>query len=721
MASQVSPGVIIRERDLTNTTIVNSQALRAAYAGAFQKGPVETPVAINSQKELLDTFGGPVDGNAEDWFVASEFLNYGGRLVVSRAIGANAEVAESAGSEVSAANEGSWGNDLAVVAVDRGFDQKIVLASDPAVTTNGTTLNFVGGKTAKLYNYNSATNTGYIVGSTIVAGDDVDIPDTGVAATGTITAGGGAQAERDPGTYTYVDPVKGATVVLVVADADGAGPGTDGGVVTLTSVTGGSGYSTGNTIVIPGTEFGVGTASPANDVTVTIQTVVNDTINVVSVEDWYRTSSVQVGSFSIKLNSIGPRPGTSAQGADLGFSGDEFHVAVISKSTGVVLETFQYLSKLQGGKSPEGLNTYYRTSINQGSPNIQLAENPFTIVTNSGTDWTDGSDDNVESVAAGALAIIGSEVLSLTGGDDDGYEYSNDALEIFRSYDATDIDFILMGGSKADENDTLAKAQTAVSIATERKDCVAFVSSHKGNQLGAGDVPLAVGAQKTNILNFFQNLPSTSYAVFDSGYKYLYDRFNDVYRYVPCNGDVAGLCVATSAQLADWYSPAGLSRGSLRNAIKLAYNPSQADRDDLYSERINPIVSLRGSGITLFGDKTALSSPSAFDRINVRRLFLNIERRVDTLAQGVLFSQNDSITRSGFSSAVSSYLSEIRADRGLTDFIVVCDDSNNTPSVIDRNEFVADIYLQPTRSINFITITLTATRTGVSFQEITGT
>jgi hypothetical protein len=719
MASQVSPGVVIRERDLTNTTIVNSQALRAATAAAFQKGPVETPVAINSQKELVDTFGGPVDANAEDWFVASEFLNYGGRLVVSRAVSEDVTTADSGvGNEVAAATPGSWGNDLAVVAVDRGFDQKIVLAADPAVVTNGTTLTFVGGKTAKLYNYNASTNTGYIVGDSITADDEVDIPDTGVAVSGSITAGAAADADRVAGTYTYVDPVKGASVVLVVADADGAGPLTAGGAVTLTSVTGGAGYTLGNTIVVPGAFLGG--ATPAENVTVTIGSVLNDVIAVTSVADWYRTETIQVGSFAIKLNQIGPRPGTSAQGADLGFSRDEFHIAVISKSTGVVLESFQYLSKLQGGKSPEGLNTYYLTSVNQSSSNVVLAPNPFDIVASSGADWTDGTDDNVNDVASGPLGLLGSALFSLSGGDDDNFDYPNDALEIFRSYDATDLDFILMGGSKALRANTLAKASTAISIASERKDCIAFVSSHRGDQLTSGDVPLPATTCKDNVLNFFTSFQSTSYAVFDSGYKYLYDRFNDVYRYIPCNGDVAGLCVSTSSQLADWYSPAGLNRGSLRNAVKIAYNPSQSDRDDLYSERVNPIVSLRGSGITLFGDKTALSSPSAFDRINVRRLFLNIERRVDALAQGVLFEQNDTITRSGFSSAVNSYLAEIRADRGLTDFLVVCDESNNTPSVIDRNEFVADIYLQPTRSINFITITLTATRTGVTFSEVTG-
>ena len=215
-------------------------------------------------------------------------------------------------------------------------------------------------------------------------------------------------------------------------------------------------------------------------------------------------------------------------------------------------------------------------------------------------------------------------------------------------------------------------------------------------------------------------MTSTSYAVFDSGYKYIYDRFNDVYRYIPTNGDIAGLCVATSVAQDDWFSPAGLTRGGIRNAVKLAYNPSKADRDELYQNRINPVVSISGSGITLFGDKTALASPSAFDRINVRRLFLNIEKRVEQLAKGVLFELNDELTRSNFGAAVNSYLNEVQARQGLTDFLVVCDTSNNTPDVIDRNEFVAELFLKPTRSINYVTVTFTATRTGISFAEVVG-
>lgn len=732
MASQVSPGVVIRERDLTNATVVNTQALRGAIVAAFQKGPVDQVVAINSQKELIDTFGTPNDEIAQDWFVASEFLNYGGRLAVSRAAGAGALNASSGSAGVLVKNDtewdgtgdtfvartaGSWGNNLSVIAVDKGFDQIITLANAPAVVADGTTLTFLSGKTAKLYDWDAGTKTGNIVnvtGGSVSTADSVDIPDTGVA-TG-VTTNAVADADRDPGTYSYTDPVKGGVFSVVVADAGGGA----GGAVTVSVTTGGSGYSVGNTVTVPGASLGG--VTPAENVVITISSVLNDAIAVTAASDWYRNTSVAVGNFSVKLSQVGPRPGTSQQGADLGFSRDEFHIAIVDKSTGVVLETFQYLSKLDGGKTPEGANTFYKTIINQSARNVFVGDfAAANVLTGSGDDWTGGLSVTSQS-GQGAIALFdgGYYKDDLAGGDDDDFDYSPDDYEIFRTFDEFDIDFLLMGGSMASAASTLAKANKIADIASERKDCVAFISPDITDQIGTSGTPLTTAQQKSNTIDFFAGIQSTSYAVFDSGYKYLYDRFSDKYRYIACNGDVAGLCVSTSAQLADWYSPAGLNRGSLRNAAKLAYNPNQADRDELYQARINPIVSLRGSGITLFGDKTALSSPSAFDRINVRRLFLNIERRVDSLAQSVLFEQNDTTTRAGFSSAVTSYLAEIKADRGLADFLVVCDESNNTPSVIDRNEFVADIYLQPTRSINFITITLTATRTGVSFEEVVG-
>lgn len=734
MASQVSPGVIIRERDLTNATIVNSQALRGAIVAAFEKGPVDQVVAINSQKEFIDTFGIPNDSIAQDWFVASEFLNYGGRLAVARAVDTGALNAstdggvlvknetewDGTGDTFVARTAGSWGNSLSVVAVDRGFDQIVTLASSPATTTDGTTLTFVSGKTAKLYDWDGVTKTGNVVlqGSSgaITSSDLLDVPDTGViSAIDTFTgiAAPGSN-DRTAGTFTNVDATGGGgsgakfTVVITAL-----------GAVTVTLTSGGTGYSDNQVLTISSTELA---AIGAGSVTFQVNGIVNTTIAVSSAVDWYRNTSVTVGAFSIKLSQIGPRPGTSAQGANLGFSRDEFHIAVIDKTTGVVLETAQYLSKLQGGKTPEGSNTYYKTVINETAQNVFVGDfATANILTGSGDDWTVGLTVTAQT-NGGALALFDGGFYSddLASGNDASFGYSAEDYEIFRAFDEFDVDFILMGGSMSTSAETLAKANKVVDIASDRKDCVAFVSPDITNQVGTSGTPLTANQQKQNTIDFFNGIQSTSYAVFDSGYKYLYDRFNDKFRYVPCNGDVAGLCVSTSAQLADWYSPAGLNRGSLRNAVKLAYNPNQSDRDELYQARINPIVSLRGSGITLFGDKTALSSPSAFDRINVRRLFLNVERRVDALAQGVLFEQNDTATRSGFSSAVASYLAEIKADRGLADFLVVCDDSNNTPSVIDRNEFVADIYLQPTRSINFITITLTATRTGVSFDEVVG-
>ena len=294
------------------------------------------------------------------------------------------------------------------------------------------------------------------------------------------------------------------------------------------------------------------------------------------------------------------------------------------------------------------------------------------------------------------------------------------AYDLFLDTEETEVDFVLMGGSMAAEADTKTKAQKVVAIAAARKDCLAFASPHKGNQVGTGGSALTTVQQRTNTLNFFNAVTSTSYAVLDSGYKYMYDRFNDKYRYVPCNGDIAGLCVNTSTTNADWISPAGLSRGGVRNVIKLAYNPNKADRDELYQARINPIVSFPGTGSVLFGDKTALASPSAFDRINVRRLFLNIERRVEALGKAVLFELNDEVTRSGFLSTINAYLNDIVAQQGITDFLVVCDTSNNTADVIDRNEFVAELFIKPARSINYVTVTFTATRTGVSFAEVIG-
>ncbi len=599
MASQVSPGIVIKERDLSNAVVVGAQQIVGAFASTFRKGPIGQIVTINSQKELVNVFGKPADANAEDWFVASEFLNYGGRLAVVRANTGVLNAGSSAGVLISndfdwqagtgssqdfvARTAGTWGNSVTVAYVDRGADQIITLAAVPdTVPTVGATVTF---------NVGAGTKT-----AEVVAWDGTD---------------------------------KKLTVVL------------DDPTVLIT---------TSNTL-----EDG------ATDVAVT------------AVADWYTNTTI--GSTGITLSAIGPRPGTSEYAESRGLKYDELHIAVIdttgdiSGSPNTVLERFTYLSKLADGKNTEGANTFYKNVINEQSTLIYTGVtlvgsiNPSTAGT--GETW---AQDSTELTSGDLFALAGAETVSLSGGVDD-YSYTSgeigEAYDFFNETEESVIDFVLMGGSMDVEADTKAKAAKVISIAANRQDCIAFVSPHKGNQVGTGGA-LTTAQQKVNTINFFNGLTSTSYAVFDSGYKYFYDRFNDKYRYIPCNGDIAGLCVATSATLDDWYSPAGVNRGSLRNAVKLAYNPNKADRDELYQNRINPIVSFPGSGVTLFGDKTALASPSAFDRINVRRLFLNVRKRAEGLAKQVLFEQNDATTRASFAGALNSYMGEVQARRGVS-------------------------------------------------------
>ena len=255
-----------------------------------------------------------------------------------------------------------------------------------------------------------------------------------------------------------------------------------------------------------------------------------------------------------------------------------------------------------------------------------------------------------------------------------------------------------------------------ITIAETRKDAVVFASPQRSDVVG---ITSAIN-QTNNVLAFFNSIQSSSYVVFDSGYKYMYDRYNDVFRYVPLNGDMAGLAARTDLTNDAWFSPAGLNRGIIRGASKLAYNPNKTQRDELYRARINPVVSFPGQGIVLFGDKTGLSTPSAFDRINVRRLFIVLEKAIATASKFQLFEFNDEFTRANFRNLVEPFLREVQGRRGITDFLVVCDETNNTGEVIDRNEFIAEIFVKPARSINFITLSFVATRTGVSFEEIAG-
>ena len=744
MASLISPGIVIKERDLTAGVVGNSQAITAAFASTFAKGPVGEITTISSQAELVEMFGKPSAANAEDYFVASEFLGYGGRLAVIRAetgtnsanSGANASLnvknsvdwmsGLGTGELYVAKTPGEWGNSLRVIVADRGADQLITITGgwdNSPVVGSPLTFNLSGGgtATAEVYSWDAGTGTvGVILDDPtrlITTNDEIEDGNE----VGTFTHNGVADTARTPGTYQSTPHANGAQFQVVVADAGNEG-GTagEGGSVIVSLIARGDGYSLGDVITISAGELG-GTGAP---IAVTV-TALDPDASIGAVADWW--SSTSVGG--VALSAIGPRPGTSAYASARGIKYDEVHVAVvdsdggISGTAGTVIERMLYLSKLSDGKGAENQATYYKSAINSGSEYIYHGTTVVGAYAPASDDAGDAWGQASTDTGVSAFTLAGATSTDLSAGDSD-YDYTSgeivDAYNLFTEADTTDLAFVIMGGGMGTETDTKLKAGAVMGVAQGRKDCIAFVSPHRGNQIAATGGALSRSLQKTQTINFFNTLASTSYAVFDSGYKYMYDRFNDVYRWIPCNGDVAGLCVSTSASTEDWYSPAGTNRGGLRNAVKLAFNPTQADRDELYQARINPIVSLPGSGTILFGDKTALASPSAFDRINVRRLFLAIQKRAEGLAKGVLFEQNDATTRVGFASALNSFLAEVQARRGVTDFLVICNETNNTASVIDRNEFVAEIYVKPTRSINYVTVTLTATKTGVSFSEVIG-
>jgi len=463
---------------------------------------------------------------------------------------------------------------------------------------------------------------------------------------------------------------------------------------------------------------------------------------VASVEDWYDAQTLGLTNNTVYWKSFAPKPKTSNYVAQRKGANDTLHVAIVDDTgevTGVegnLLEVWKGLSKASDavldGNNPT--KSYYKTFIQNNSQYVYAGYNPsiaydatwntypkptgfstqFTANTFSEGVW----NQNAQGVTFSGLGNVS---YTLTGGADYGASGGMTAAlsnlktsyELFNNKDETTVDYLLMGPSGASLLESQAKANLLISIANTRKDCIACISPHREGIVGVTNAT----TKTNNILEFYSSVSSSSYAVFDSSWKYTYDRFNNEFRYVPCNGDVAGLCVRTSINSFPWFSPAGARRGILNNAVKLAYNPNKDQRDLLYSARINPISNVRGSGIQLFGDKTGLSYASAFDRINVRRLFLTVEQALEGAANAQLFEINDDETRDNFTNIVTPYLRDIQSNRGIENFSVICDQSNNTPDVVDNNEFRADIFIQPTKSINYITLTFVATRTGISFAE----
>ena len=665
MASTLlSPGVEIQERDLTIGSIETVEVNVGAIAGAFTKGPVLTPVRISTEAQLIETFGEPTDDNAETWWTAASFLSYGGVIDVVRC--------ETSGQ---------------LTASDDSTTSPYVL-SIPTKDVYEANYYYAGNNPFNFAARSVGADQNALRVTTIDSGADVVLTLNGALTTTTV----------------------GTQVQTASASPNGA---KSGFIFDYDGATNKVSLITSDTWI-------------ATDV---IENGVTD-VDVTAKENWYDTQEVFAG---LKWTSIAPRPGTSPFVAARGGSKDELHVVVydetgvISGVPNTVLEKFTYVSKANNAKTSEGSQNYYPEVLLEKSNFIYWGSHEtvgiYDVSANQAvTGGNIAGTNNAGNPSSTDFDLLGNYLYTLAKGAESGGASSGEiisGLQEFADTETIEIDYLLMGpgdigsGASAKSN-TKAIAAAALSIASQRKDCIAFLSPYRGDVVGV----TSSATQTQNVVDFYDTLQATSFGVFDNGWKYIYDRFADKYRYVPANGDVAGLCAATTANGLPWFSPAGLNRGAIKNAVKLAFSPTKSERDKLYQNRINPVTSLPGQGILLFGDKTALASPSAFDRINVRRLFNVIEKTIGNAAKGVLFELNDEFTRNNFKNVVEPFLRGIQAERGITDFLVVCDETNNPGSVIDANEFKADFYIKPARSINFITLTFIATRTGVSFEEV---
>jgi len=504
---------------------------------------------------------------------------------------------------------------------------------------------------------------------------------------------------------------------VTVDQAITAGAGTQ--EFSFSKVTKGARTTTNNIHIVGAT--GISTS----DISATNMTVV----------DWYDQQKMDLTNSSVYWKTVAPKPGTSEYASKHSSRNDEMHIVVVDDDgsvTGIdgnIIEKHVGLSKALDGKISPSENIYYRDYVALKSDYVYVSPLGDGVrsgvkPTAGGYGWTAEEVGNWGEKSQGnVFSVIGNSTYTLAKGANYGATggYASvlgkvmDSYSLFKNESEYEINFLINGPSADSKEGSIAKAKKLIEIAELRKDCIATISPHKSDVVGESDSD----TQTDNVKAFFSGMNS-SYAVFDSTWKYQYDRWNNQFVYIPCNPDIAGLMARTSINQYSWFSPAGAARGSINSAIKLAYNPSQAQRDIIYPAAINPITFSPGSGIILFGDRTGLKYASAFDRINVRRLFLTIEKTIERAARAQLFEFNDVITRTNFVNIVEPYLRDIKSKRGITDFLVVCDETNNTPDIIDANQFKADIFVKPARSINFIGLTFVATRTGVSFEEVVG-
>ena len=637
MAFQLSPGVQVREQDLTNVVPAVATTI-GAIVGDFSWGPAHQIQNVDSENNLAEMFGKPTTSNFIDFMTASSFLAYGSNCLTVREVGTAARnaTADAAGLLIKNKEifEESYGNGEASVGV--------WAAKYPGTLGNSLKVSMA------------------------------DLTSTTATSVASIAVTAGGSGYTSAPTVTVANPNSGTTVATATATISG-------GAITAISVPfGGVGYTSVPVITISGGGGSGGTA------TATLSTA------------W---------TYAGQFDSV---PTTTAWGTKAGTTVDELHVIVVDEDgsitgvAGTILEKFAGLSKASDSRDDVNQSNYWKKVINDRSKWVWVMDNPT-----EGTDWgtvaagNTGFDTLTAGVADQEVSLSGGVLAAPATADlQSGYlMFDNDEL--------IDVSLIMTSGH------ALAVSDYAIdNIAEIRKDCMVFVSPERDSVVNNS------GSEVTAIVADRSALTRSSFAVMDSGWKYMYDKYNDQYVYVPLNGDVAGACVTSDNANDPWFSPAGYARGVIKNAVKLAFSPKKADRDELYRQGINPVVGFPGNGIVLFGDKTLLDKPSAFNRINVRRLFIVLEKAVATAAKFQLFDFNDAFTRAQFRSLVEPFLRDVQGRRGIYDFRVVCDETNNTTETIDANEFRADIFVKPAKSINFITLTFVATRTGISFEEL---
>jgi len=715
-----SPGIVVREVDLTTGRVQPSSGKVGGIVAPFAKGPIDEPILIESENDLLNIFGEPypTDKHYESWLVASSYLAYGGSLRVVRADDDNVKNAFVGNVGVTSVKIKSLEN-----YEDLGYDENtitnvIVAARNPGSWANGIKVAIIDSKADQILSgiVTTLARVGYGVTQSLSGKSDVgtgsSISLEGSYLKGIITEiGAGSIAVKILSRVS-----SGNTETIVDYQQDGTYCFTESGTVGI--------VTTGDSLVT------LGSTSYTSEV------------------DWFSQQYINLTNSNIQWNNIAPAPGTSPYAEPRGSRFDQVHVVVIDDlgsitgNAGTILERHLGLSKATDAQFSAGSTAYWRKYIAEGS-SIILAGGAPTGLTTTGFDagqfdlTTDnGWDQDAENVIFGSL---GAKTYTLSGGKnyDGGTNLSDpgaltatlaelkDGYDLFENTEDIKADFLLMGSAGYAKEMAQELASKLISVAELRKDSIAFITPYRGAFLSdnpvEGDTTIREAEDITkNVISFFSPIVSSSYAVFDSTYKYVYDRFANTYRYIPMNGDIAGLCARTDINFFPWYSPAGTTRGAILSAIKLAYAPTKSQRDRLYSNRINPIIFSPGAGIILFGDKTGLGRPSAFDRINVRRLFIYLEDAISRAAKDVLFEFNDEITRTNFVNTIEPFLRDVQANRGIFDYVVICDETNNTAAVIDANEFKADIYIKPSRSINFIGLTFIATKTGVDFEEVIG-